>query len=165
MKKVVIFIFIVNAYFFGCAQKPGSEFIKYDGYYYMDITLKNFSDYSFPNGENFSYVQFDQSLGRIRMIDAEHNVIKEFPVELASGTELVLKLDKPIYFIFRQHNGSGKIMTLIRFYKELGNPDKSFLNSGYRSDNVKSIEDAKAEIERYREENKIFEENLPPGQE
>lgn len=79
--------------------------------------------------------------------------------------ELVVKLDTNIYFNFTEDKRADKTVSEIRFYSTTNDPRNSFLDIGYRSDNVKSIEDAKAEIERYRNENKNLEENLPPGQE
>lgn len=162
MKKIFILLVLV---LLSCGKKVPHEFNKYTGYYYMHDTLRNFNEYGITNGLEFEYIIFNQAESKIIAVNTKSYVTLEIPVEMKSDDEFVMKLSKNAFFKFIEENRSDGVFVKIRFYKVSNDSDNSFLTYGYRSDNVKSIEDAKAEIERYREENKIFEENLPPGQE
>ncbi|TGM20049.1 hypothetical protein [Leptospira meyeri] len=141
------------------------EYNKYNGYYYMHDTLRNFSEYGITNGLEFKYVIFNQADSKITALNTKSYTTLDIPVEMNSNDEFVMKLTKNFFFKFIEEKRSDGIFVKIRFYKVSNDSDNSFLTYGYKSDEVKSIEDAKAELEKYRKENEIFEENLPPGQE
>ncbi|TGL17394.1 hypothetical protein EHQ47_19560 [Leptospira bourretii] len=163
MKKILLILFLITLG--NCDHKVSNKFEKFNGYYYFDGTLQRFKNHGFENGLNFKYMIFDQADSMISVVDVKNNNVIKYKVDMVDEDELRIKLNEYIYFNFTEDKRSDRVVQEINFYTKSKDPKNSFLDIGYKSGNVKSIEDARTQLDRYEKENKIFEENLPPGQE